>query len=166
MTVEIIATVAAALLLAVAAIGTVYPGLPGSPVAIVALLVWGWIVGGVAAWTAAGLGALLATAGWAAAAVLTGRKLKQQRVPKRSIAVALVAAVAGMFLIPVVGVFVGFAAGLLVSEYVRRRDLGDALRASVEALKATGLGILVELALVCLAGSVWTVGVVVHFATK
>jgi uncharacterized protein len=163
---QIIVTVIAGLLLVVAAIGTVYPGLPGSGLAIVTLVAWAWIVGSPAAWAAAAVGALLAAAGLTASTVLTGRKLRQQQVPKRSIAVAMVAAVVGMFLIPVVGLFVGFAAGLFVSEFVRRRDFEAALRSSVETLKATGTGVLVEFALVCLAGSVWTIGVVAHFATR
>ncbi len=94
-------------------------------------------------------------------AVLTGRKLRQQQIPKRSIAVAVVSAVVGMFLIPVVGLFVGFGAGLLASEYARRRDFRAALDSSVETLKATGLGILVEFGMVCLAASVWMIGVIV-----
>ena len=34
------------------------------------------------------------------------------------------------------------------------------------ALKATGIGILVEFGMVCLAGSVWMVGVTTHFMTR
>jgi len=161
---EILATVLAGLLLAVAAIGTVYPVLPGSPLAIVTLLAWAWVMGSQAAWVAAAVGVVITAAGWSASAALTGRELKRQRIPKRSIAVAMVAAVIGMFAIPVVGLFVGFAAGLLVSEYVRRRDLHVALASSVQTIKATGIGILAEFALVCLAGSVWMIGVTVHFA--
>lgn len=160
---DIVATVVAAALLAVAAVGTVYPVLPGSPLAIGTLIGWAWIVGSAAAWTAAVIGVLLATAGWSASAVLTGRKLKQHEVPKRSVAVAVVCGVAGMFLLPVFGLFVGFAAGLLASEFARRRDLHAALVSSVETLKATGLGILVEFGMVCLACSVWAIGVIVHF---
>ncbi len=157
-------TVVAGVLLVVAAVGTVYPVLPGSPLAIVTLIVWGWVIGSPAAWTAAVIGALVAAVGWSASLVLTGRKLKQQEIPRRSIAVAMATAVVGMFLIPVVGLFVGFGAGLLASELVRRRDLREALRSSVETLKATGIGILVEFAMVCLAGSVWMIGVIVHYA--
>ena len=135
---DVLITVLAGLLLAVAAVGTVYPVLPGSLLAIVTLIAWGWVVGSSAAWTAAALGALIAAAGWSASAVLTGRKLKQQKVPRRSIAVAVVAAVVGMFLIPVVGLFVGFGVGLLAGEYVRRGDFPAALTSSVETLKATG----------------------------
>lgn len=166
MDVQIAVTVVAGILLAVAAIGTVYPVLPGSPLAIVTLLVWAWIMGSAAAWTAAIIGSLIAAVGWSASAVLTGRKLRQQQVPKRSIGVAVVAGAVGMFLIPVVGLFVGFGAGLLVSEYARRRDLGAALAASLETLKATGRGILIEFAMVCLAATVWMIGVVVHFTTR
>jgi uncharacterized protein YqgC (DUF456 family) len=163
---QIVVTIAAGLLLAVAAIGTVYPVLPGSALAIVTLLVWAWAMGSPAAWAAAVIGSLLAGAGWSASVVLTGRKLRQHQIPKRSIAVAMVAAVAGMFLIPVVGLFVGFGAGLLASEYVRRRDFRSALRSSVETLKATGIGVLVEFGLVCLAGSVWMIGATTHFMTR
>jgi uncharacterized protein YqgC (DUF456 family) len=163
--IEIVVTVVAGILLAVAAVGTVYPVLPGSLLAIITLIGWAWVMGSAVAWVAAGIGALLAVVGWAASTVLTGRKLKQQRIPKRSIVVAVVSGVVGMFLIPVVGLFVGFGAGLFLSEYARRRDLRAAAGSSLETLKATGIGILVEFGLVCLAGSVWTIGVIAHFAT-
>jgi len=163
---EIVVTIAAGCLLAVAAIGTVYPLLPGSLLAIVTLIAWAWIIGSPVAWAAAVIGALIAAVGWSASAVLTGRKLKQQQIPKRSIAVAMVSAVAGMFLIPVVGLFVGFGVGLLASEYVRRRDFRASLASSVETLKATGFGILVEFGMVCLAGSVWMIGVITYFTTR
>ena len=122
------------------------------------------LTGGVAAsWTAAGIGALLVCLGWSASALLTGRMIKKRQIPRRSIVVAVLAGVIGMFVIPVVGLFVGFAAGLFVSEYVRQRDFESALRSSVEALKATGLGMLVEFVMVSLAASVWMIGVIVHF---
>jgi uncharacterized protein len=80
MTVEIIVTIVAGLLLAVAAVGTVYPVLPGSLLAIATLIGWAWVMGSRAAWIAAGIGSLLAGVGLAAAAVPTGRKLKQQEL--------------------------------------------------------------------------------------
>lgn len=164
MTVDIIVTVVAGLLLAVAAFGTVVPVMPGSPVAFVTLIAWGWILGSAASWTAAAIGAMLAIVGFLAGLLLTGRRLKKERIPKRSILIAVVAGIVGMFVIPVVGLFVGFAAGLFVSEYARRRDFQSALRSSGEALKAMGLGMLAEFAMVALASSVWMIGVIVHFA--
>jgi uncharacterized protein YqgC (DUF456 family) len=164
MTTDIIVTVVAGILLAVAVFGTVYPVLPGSPVALVTLIAWGWVLGSAASWTAAGIGALLCCLGWSASALLTGRKLKKQHIPRGSILVAVLAGIIGMFVIPVAGLFVGFAAGLFVSEYVRRRDFRSAFGSSVEALKAMGMGMLVEFTMVALASSVWMIGVIVHFA--
>lgn len=163
---DIVITVVAGILLVVAAVGTIYPALPGSPIAIVTLIAWAWILGSASSWVAGILGALLAVVGWSASAVLTGRKLKQHEVPGVSILVAVIGALVGMYLIPVVGVFVGFALGLFASELVRRQDLRAALTASAQALKATGIGILVEFTMVCLAGSVWMIGVIVHFSTR
>jgi len=80
--------------------------------------------------------------------------------------VALTFGVLGLFVIPFFGLFIGFAAGLLVSEYARRRDLRSAARSSASALKAAGVGVLIEFAMVGLAASAWMVGVIVHFATR
>lgn len=164
MTIDIIVTVVAGILLAVAVFGTIYPLLPGSPVALVTLIAWGWVLGSAASWTAAGIGALFVCVGWSASAVLTGRKLKKQSIPKGSILIAALAGIVGMFVIPVAGLFLGFAGGLFLSEYVRLNDSRTAGRSSVETLKAMGMGMLIEFFMVSLAASVWTVGVVVHFA--
>jgi hypothetical protein len=58
-----------------------------------------------------------------------------------------------------VGLFVGFAVGLLLSEVQRTRDFRMAVRSSGAALKATGIGILVEFGLACAAASTWIIGV-------
>lgn len=163
---DIAITVVAGVLLVVAAVGVVYPVLPGSPVAIVTLIVWAAVLGSWAAWVAGAVAALVCAVGLSASAVLTGRKLKQLEVPRWSILVAAVAGIAGLFLIPVVGIFVGFAAGLLVSEWIRHGEVRTALRSSLETLKAMGTGVLVEFLLLCVAVSIWSAGVLVHFTTN
>ena len=163
---RVLVTVIAGVLLVVAVIATLYPVLPASLLVIVTLLVWAWVMGSWPAWTVAVIGVLLAAVGWSASTVLTGRKLKELQVPKRSIAVALLAGVVGMFLIPLVGLFVGFAVGLLASEYVRHRDHRAAFASSAATLKAAGTGILIEFGMASLAASVWAVGVIAHFLTR
>jgi uncharacterized protein YqgC (DUF456 family) len=164
--IEIVVSVLAGILLVVAAIGTIYPVLPGSILAIVTLLVWALVLGSPFAWVAAAVGVVLAATGWSAGAVLTGRTLKKRQVPKRSIAVAVVCGVIGIFVIPVVGLFVGFAVGLFVSELVRHRDHRPALSTSAATLKAAATGILIEFGMLCLAGSVWALGVIAHFMLR
>jgi uncharacterized protein YqgC (DUF456 family) len=164
MSIDVAVCVVAGLLLLVALIGAVYPVLPGSLIAILTLLAWAAIMGSWEAWVAGVVAALIAVAGWSASYVLTGRKLKEQRIPGRSIVVAVIAGVIGIFLIPVVGLFVGFAAGLFVAEYLRHRDLRASVTSSAVTLKATLTGMLIEAGMLCLAGSVWAIGVIAHFA--
>ncbi|MGG5175761.1 DUF456 domain-containing protein [Pseudarthrobacter sp. J1763] len=151
----------AAILVGVA--GVIIPVLPGSILIGLSLLAWALFAGaGTLGWVIFGIGLFFVIAGMTASAVLTGRKLKQHSVPSRSIVAGLVAGIIGMFVIPVVGLFVGFAAGLLLSELARTRDFAVAWRSSWATLKATGVGMLVEFACASLAASAWVVGVWIH----
>lgn len=161
---QIVVTVVCGLLIAVGIVGTVVPVLPGSLLIAASLLTWALVLGDAVGWVVFGLGGALVVAGALASAVLTGRRLRHDRIPSRSVLAGAVAGVIGMFLIPVVGLMVGFAVGLLVAEYLRQHDLRLALRSSAAALKATGIGILVEFGLACAAGTTWVVGVWIYFA--
>jgi uncharacterized protein len=159
-------TVLCGLAILVGVAGTVIPVLPGSFLIGLSLLAWAvWGGEGVTGWVVFGVGMVFVLAGMAASAVLAGRKLKQHRIPNRSVALGIVLGIVGMFVIPVVGLFVGFAAGLLLSEVQRTRNVGTALTTSWAALKATGLGILAEFGLACLAASTWLIGVWVGAAS-
>lgn len=159
-------TIVAGLLIAVGVAGIVVPVLPGSILILLAFLGWAIGVSSGAGWWSFAFGALFALSGLSASAVLTGRKLKQRQIPNRSVLIGLAAGIAGMFFIPVVGLIVGFAAGLLLSEFARQRSFPAAASSSWAALKATGLGMLVELGLALAAGTAWIIGVWVHFASR
>ena len=157
---ETVVTILCGLAILVGVAGTVIPVLPGSILIGLSLLAWAiWGGAGTTGWVVFGIGMVFVLAGMAASAVLTGRKLKQHNIPSRSVVAGLVFGVVGMFIIPVVGLFVGFAAGLLLSELHRTRAFGTAVASSGAALKATGLGMIVEFGLACLAGSTWVIGV-------
>jgi uncharacterized protein len=166
MNAQTVVTVLCGLAILVGVAGTVIPVLPGSFLIGLSLLAWAiWGGEGVTGWVVFGVGMVFVLAGMAASAVLAGRKLKQHRIPNRSVALGIVLGIVGMFVIPVVGLFVGFAAGLLLSEVQRTRNVGTALTTSWAALKATGLGILAEFGLACLAASTWLIGVWVGAAS-
>ena len=157
---ETVVTILCGLAILVGVAGTVIPVLPGSILIGLSLLAWAiWGGAGTTGWVVFAIGMVFVLAGMAASAVLTGRKLKQHSIPSRSVVAGLVLGVVGMFIIPVVGLFVGFAAGLLLSELHRTRAIGTAAASSWAALKATGLGMIVEFGLACLAGSTWVIGV-------
>lgn len=143
--------------------GIIFPILPGSPVAIITMIAWAWILGSTASWATGVIAAALALLGWSAALVLTGRTMRRERIPNTPILIATVAAIVGFFVIPFFGIFVGFALGLFGAEYYRRRDPAAAFRASIEALKAMGIGMLVEIGCIIVAIGVFGVGVLIHF---
>lgn len=162
-TLEAVTTGAAALLLVVGVLGTIIPILPGSLLTIGTLLVWAWVLGSTASWTAALIGVALAVVGMSASAILTGRKMRREQIPRGPVIVGVIVGVIGMLIVPVVGLFLGFALGLLLAEYARRKDLAAAWRSSVEAMKSMGLGMLLECACASLATFTFVVGAIVHF---
>lgn len=166
MNAETIVTVLCGVAIAVGVAGTIIPVLPGSFLIGLSLLAWAiWGGAGTTGWVIFGIGAVCVLAGMTSSAVLTGRKLKQHSIPNRSVLAGIVLGIVGMFVLPVVGLFVGFAVGLLASELLRTKNVKKALVASGAALKATGLGMLAEFGLACLAASTWVVGVWVAAVT-
>ena len=163
---ETLVTILCGLAILVGVAGIVIPVLPGSILIALSLLAWAiWGGAGTTGWVVFGIGAVLVLAGMAASAVLTGRKLKQHSIPGRSVIAGLVLGAVGMFVIPVVGLVVGFAAGLLLSELHSTRAWRPAVTSSWAALKATGVGMIVEFGLACLAASTWVIGVWVAAAS-
>lgn len=141
--------------LVVAAVGILIPVLPGTFLALGALLVWAIATGGAIAWTAFGVMALIIGAGQVLKYLLPHKSLTAAGVPGRSIVVGGVAAIIGFFLIPVVGLIVGFIGGLYVAEHVRLREWALAKESTWAAMKATGFSILIELGALLAASAVW-----------
>ena len=68
--------------------------------------------------------------------------------------------IVGFFVVPVIGLPLGFVLGIFLAELARTDGMPAAWASTVEALKATGLSVLVELASVLLAGAVWATALV------
>jgi hypothetical protein len=146
--------------LVVAAVGILVPVLPGTVLALGALLVWAIATGGTIAWAAFGVMALVLGAGQVLKYLLPHKSLTAAGVPGRSILLGGVAAIVGFFLIPVVGLIVGFVGGLYVAEHVRLRDWTRAKESTWAAMKATGFSILIELGALMAAAAVWIAALV------
>ena len=119
---DILVSVITGVLLVIGALGTIFPILPGSILVIIGLLIWAIVIGGPVGWTVFGIGLLLSGSGMAASALLTGKRLKQREIPNRSILTGAVVGIVGAFVIPVVGLLLGFVLGLYASEWYRLRD--------------------------------------------
>jgi hypothetical protein len=91
---------------------------------------------------------------------LPGRGLRTAGVPNRTLVVGGVLGVVGFFVVPVVGLVVGFVLGVYVAE-LQRLGSTAAWPSTKAALKAVGLSILIELAAGLAATALWLTAVVV-----
>lgn len=141
-------------------VGAVVQVVPGGLVVGVAVFAWGAVTGGTVGWSVAALAVVLSVVGLVLKYLLAGRYLQRRGVPNRSLLVGAAAGLVGFFVIPVVGLFIGFIGGTYVSELQRLGDARAAKRATGHAMRATGISILVELALALLTALSWLVAVV------
>ncbi len=78
----------------------------------------------------------------------------------RSLVVGLGLGIVGFFVIPVIGLVLGFVLGVFLAERVRLGSTEAAWSSTREALAAVGWSILIELGAGLLATAAWIVGMV------
>ncbi len=152
--------VVVALAILVGLVGVVVPVLPGLVLVLVAVLVWAVDVGGGTAWTVFGLATAVLVAGTVVKYAVPGRRLKSSGIPASTTWFGIALGVVGFFVIPVVGLVIGFVLGVYLAQH-RRVGSAAARPSTQQALRAVGVSILIELAAGILAALVWVVGVVV-----
>lgn len=131
---------------------------PGGLIVAAAVFAWGAVTGGTVGWTVAVVAVVAVVASGVVKYVAAGGHLKRAGVPGRTLLVGGVLGVVGMFVVPVIGLPLGFILGVYLAEYTRLRDRSRAWEASKSALRATGLTILIELLGVAVAVGAWVVG--------
>lgn len=139
--------------------GTVVQVLPGNVLVVGSILVWAAVTGGPTAWVTFAVALAFVLLAEVGQLVLGARHLRRAAVGWSTLAWGGLAGVVGFFVIPVVGLPVGFVLGVYLAELVRRRDPAVAWTATKAALRATGITIVVQLAGGLLAATTWLVGV-------
>ncbi len=163
MNAEIITTVLVGLAMLIGCIGIIVPVLPGSALIATGALVWAIVLGTTTGWVALAVILLLVGIGMTASWVLTGKRLKARQIPNSSLVLAGICAFIGFFVIPVVGLFVGFIAGLYLAEYRRLKDPKESWESSWTAIKALGIGIIVEFCCAAAALTTFVVANTIYF---
>jgi uncharacterized protein YqgC (DUF456 family) len=149
-----------ALAIAVGLVGILVPVLPGTVLILAAVLVWAIGVSSSTGWVVLALVTVFLAAGTVVKYAVPGRRLQATGVPTRTLVVGGVAGVIGFFVVPVVGLVVGFVAGVYASE-LQRVGTQRAWGTTKHALRAAGLSVLIELAAGLLAAVTWLAGAVV-----
>ena len=149
-----------ALAIAVGLVGIVLPFLPGTLLIYAAIAVWAFMVGGTVAWVVLGVVTAVLGASLLVKYLWPARRMRAADVSGRTLAAGAVAGVIGFFVIPVVGLIVGFVAGVYLAELAHRRDNRRAWASTVHAVKGVALSMGVELAGGLLATAAWVIGLV------
>jgi uncharacterized protein len=147
--------VAVGLAIAAGIVGVVVPVLPGALLVWAAIAVWALVVASATAWAVLAVATLAIGGAQVVKLLVPGRRLRDAGVPRRSIVAGVLLAVAGFFLVPVVGFFLGFPLGVYLEERRRLRRHAAAWRSTREALRAMGLSIVIELSATVLAAGAW-----------
>jgi uncharacterized protein YqgC (DUF456 family) len=149
-----------ALAIAVGIVGIIVPVLPGTVLVLGAILVWALQIGTTTGWVVFAVATVLLAAGSVVKFLVPGRQLTSSGVPRRTLLVGALVAFIGFFVIPVIGLLIGFVLGVYVAERARIGG-AQAWPSTKQALRAVGVSILIELVAAFLAALTWVVGVVV-----
>ena len=136
-----------ALVMAVGVAGTVVPLVPGLGLVVAAAVGYGLAEGfGAVGVVAMAVIVALGAAGTAAGVVLPGRAASQSGAARASVALGALGAVIGFFVIPVLGLPLGGAAGIYVGERLRTGEGAVARRTTWATLRAFGVAALAQIA--------------------
>jgi uncharacterized protein YqgC (DUF456 family) len=148
-----------ALGIAVGLVGIVVPLLPGTLLVFAAIAVWAVVESNVTSWITLGVVTALLGSATLIKYLWPVRRMRAAEVGTWSLVAGATLGIVGFFVIPVLGLVIGFVLGVYLAELSRRRDQRVAWTSTVHALKGVALSVGVELVGALLATVVWVAGV-------
>jgi len=151
----------AGLVILVGVLGVIIPVVPGLVLCWAGVLLWALLGdAGSGRWVVLALVTLVALVGTVVKYLWPGKRLKSTGVPTTSMLAGGVLGLIGFFVVPVVGLVLGFILGLWLAERVRLGP-GQAWPSTKSALSAVGLAMLVEFAAALGVAVVWVFGLLI-----
>jgi len=153
--------VIAGIVIGLGVLGVVIPVLPGLLLSWIGVLIWA-LLGGAGAsaglrWTVLGVATAVALIGAVVKYLLPGKRLKSSGVPNSALLAGGVLGLVGFFVVPVVGLILGFVLGVWLVERARLGP-GKAWPSTKTALAAAGLAMLIEFTAALGVAVVWMFG--------
>lgn len=146
--------------IAVGLAGILVPFLPGTLLVWAGIAVWALAVRGTVAWVVLGVVTAVLGGSLVVKYLWPVRRMRAADISGWTLTAGAVAGVVGFFVIPVVGLLIGFVAGVYLAELAARRDRRRAWASTVHAVKGVALSVGVELAGGLIATAAWVVGLV------
>ncbi|HOW95596.1 MAG TPA: DUF456 domain-containing protein, partial [Mycolicibacterium fallax] len=132
------------LVIAVGLVGILLPVLPGGLLVFGAIAVWAIIERSTVGWVTLGIAAALFVAAEVIKYTWPVKRMRAADVRMSILAIGAVCGVIGFFVIPVIGLLIGFVLGVFAAELVLRRDLRRAWVSTVHALRGVALSVGVD----------------------
>lgn len=148
-----------ALAIAIGLVGIVVPLLPGLLLVYAAILVWAVVEHTLTSWITLAVATVVVGATTAVKYLWPVRRMRAAEVPTSTLLAGAVLGVVGFFVIPVLGLAIGFVGGVYLAELARRRDQRRAWASTVHAVKGVALSVGVELAGGLAAAVIWLLAV-------
>ena len=150
-----------ALAIAVGLVGIIVPLLPGAMLVLAAIAVWAVVEHTVVSWVTLGIVTVLIGGSTVIKYLWPARRMRQADVGRLSLVAGAVLGIIGFFVIPVLGLVIGFVLGVYLTELTVRRDGRRAWASTVHALKGVALSVGVELTGALVSTIVWVVALFV-----
>ena len=150
-----------ALAIAVGIVGIIVPLLPGILLVYAAILIWAVVEHNVAGWVTLGVVTVLIGATTLIKYMWPMKRMRAADVGTKTLLAGAVLGIIGFFVIPVVGLIIGFVLGVYLAELASRHDQRMAWTSTKHALKGVALSVGVELTGALLATVAWAFGVYV-----
>jgi len=148
-----------ALAIAVGLVGIVVPILPGALLVAAAILAWAFVENNATAWVTFGIAAALIGVSTVIKYTWPVQRMRAAEVRTSSLLLGGVFGIIGFFVIPVLGLVIGFVLGIYLAELANRHDQRLAWTSTKHALKGVALSMFIELTGALLATAVWAFGV-------
>lgn len=134
--------------------GVVLPMLPGLILILAAIGVWAFVVGG-SAWFVFAVAAGFLGGAALVKYLVANKSMQNSGVPGRTVIAGGLLGIVGFFVIPVIGLIIGFVLGAFLAEWYRGKSVQAGWHGAVAATKAAGIAMIIELAGALFAASVW-----------
>ncbi|HMM95121.1 DUF456 domain-containing protein [Phycicoccus sp.] len=146
------------LLMVLGLVGIVVPALPGTLLVVAGIAVWAVTTHTVTAWVLLALAVVVAVAGRVLQYLVPGRRMKERGVRTSTLLLALLLAVVGFFVVPVIGALLGFVLGIWLVETGRGASRREAWARTRHAVVAVAQSMGIELAAALVVVGLYVLG--------
>lgn len=156
---SVLGTIIVGVVILLGVIGAVVQVWPSAPLVGGAILVWAWLTGTTSAWIVFAIAALVLVLGTILKYVVPARGMNKAGIPQSTLVWGALGGVVGWFIGLPLGLVLGMIATTFVVEYLRSRDTATAWASTLQALKAFGWTIAIELIAALTSATAWGIGV-------